>query len=106
MFGLIPKPYLFLAFVLLLVGSNIVIGWRFYRTGYAIAEARAASDLAKAQARIMKAADDAARNEEARLKAEADADAKARELEDMAYADPVRPACGIGIDRVRRLQSR
>lgn len=106
MFGLIPKPYLLLALLLLLVGSNVVTGWRFYRTGFAMAEARHAEAMAKAQAATMRAADEASRNEAARLQAEADADAKAKELEDLAYADPVRSDCGIGVDRVRRLKVR
>lgn len=106
MLGLIPKPYLFLALVLLLVGSNAVTGWRFYRTGSAMADARHVAAIAEAQAATMRAAEEASRNEAARLAAEAEADAKAKALEDLAYADPVRSDCGIGIDRVRRLQSR
>lgn len=50
MMGLIPKPYLILALVALLIGSNAITAQRFYRTGYAFAEARHTAELAKAQA--------------------------------------------------------
>lgn len=50
MIGLIPKPYLILALVALLIGSNAVTAQRFYRTGHAFAEARHTAEMAKAQA--------------------------------------------------------
>lgn len=50
MMGLIPKPYLILALVALLIGSNAITAQKFYRTGYAFAEARHTAELAKAQA--------------------------------------------------------
>lgn len=50
MFGLIPRPYAVLALVLILVGTNALTAYRFYRTGEAFAEARHAKAMAEARA--------------------------------------------------------
>lgn len=104
MFGLNLRPYLAIVLIVAFAGSNAITAWRFHRTGAAMADARHNAAIVAAQAATMRAAELASRNEAARLQAEADADAKAKALEDLAYADPVRSDCGIGIDRVRRLQ--
>lgn len=93
MMGLIPKPYLILALVALLIGSNAITAQRFYRTGYAFAEARHTAELAKAQAEaalkqkiviagVQKAAEDAYNEQlalETRLAAANDAVDRLRE---------------------------
>lgn len=106
MLALIPTPYRILALVAILVLSNAVTAYRFYHTGYAIAEARHTAALVKAQAATAKAAEAASRAESERLAVQATADKLAQELEDEARKDPFANRIGLGVDGVRRLARR
>jgi hypothetical protein len=47
-----------------------------------------------------------AAKETQRLAAQAESTALAQKLEDLAHADPINDACGIDVERVRRLKLR
>lgn len=106
MLNLIPLPYRVMALAGVLIVSNAVTAYRFYHTGYAIAEARQAAALVKAQAATAKAAEAALRAESERLAVQATADKLAHELEDEARKDPNANRIGLGVDGVRRLARR
>ena len=106
MLALIPAPYRIMALVAILAISNAVTAYRFYHTGYAIAEARQAAALVKAQAATAKAAEAALRAESERLAVQATADKLAQELEDEARKDPDAVRRVPTSDSLRRLERR
>lgn len=96
------RAYLALAAVLA-VGLAAWQGWQLGRDYERGEQAKA---LVAAQAAQV-VADNARKAEEAaRLAAETERDNLAQQLEDAAYAQPVDDSCGLGADRVRRLNRR
>ncbi|TNE66857.1 MAG: hypothetical protein EP336_09585 [Rhodobacteraceae bacterium] len=86
--------------------TAVVIFLAGYWQGGRAADNRHAAIELKAQQAQVAAARQIADKEAQRLAAEIERDALAQQLEDQAYADPVDDACGISIDRVRRLNLR
>ncbi|WRH62025.1 MAG: hypothetical protein RSE12_16885 [Fuscovulum sp.] len=84
------------------LGAIILSGIIGYWQGASICEGRHAKALAEAQQQAIAASNRAALRELDRLAAQAEADALAQQLEDQAYADSP-DGCGLGADRVRRL---
>jgi hypothetical protein len=98
---------------LLLGGAAILAALGFWRAtsqawsrGYAAAEAAQVAEAERLQGRIRALAGAAARAEGARLALEAERDALARELEELADADPDADRPALGLDSVRRLELR
>lgn len=89
--------------VVLALAAAFWAGWAKRGEFEAGRQARAALVAQVAQ---VSAANALARKEVQRLEAVAARDAAARELEDQANAQPVDDACGIGAERVRRLNLR
>ena len=75
-------------------------------SGRSACEARHEAELTKVQRDLWRAAEEASREEVARLEAEADREEMARQLEDAAYAEPPSAACGLPASRVLRLKDR
>jgi type IV secretory pathway protease TraF len=98
---------------LLLGGVALVAVLGFWRAtshawsrGYAAAEAAQAAEVARLKGRVMAMAETASRAEGERLALEAERDALARELEELADADPAADRPALGLDSVRRLKLR
>ena len=98
MLRMLPNPWFILAALACLV-SAFGTGWRL---GAGSAEDRHLAALARVQAEALEAAHAAAAIEADRLVAEAQAADLARQLEDMAHADPA-TGCGLPAGRVLRL---
>lgn len=75
-------------------------------TGRSACEARHEAAMVKAQRDLWRAAEQASREEAARLEAEAAREDLARQLEDAAYAEPPSADCGLPASRVLRLKER
>lgn len=105
MFGLIPRPTVWLIAAALLLGSNAITAWRFYRTGEAFCEARHTRALAEAQKAQMAAAEAASRAEAQRLAVEAEAARLQQEAENAAWTDAGAHGCGLGAGSVQRLSA-
>ena len=91
----------FVAFVALLSGAYA----KGRADGRALEAGAYAAQLAEAQARTMRAAEQASRAEADRLEMEAQRDALARDLEDQAYADKDETG-GLPRNRVGRLRQK
>lgn len=96
------RPYLIIA-AIGAVGAAFWLGWA---KGEAAAEARHTKAVLAAQMAQVAAANEIAKKERERLDLEAERDEIARQLEDAAYAQPADGSCGLGADRVRRLNLR
>lgn len=92
--------------ILAALALSALTGWQGYRMGVSAEETRQALLLTDAQRRAIERTNDANRAEAERLALQAERDALALELEDLARADPdaSRPALSAG--SVRRLNSR
>lgn len=98
MLRLLPNPWLMLG---ALVGLAGAFGWGWH-LGSGVVRDQHRAALAEAQAAAMDAAQAQAAIEAERLAAEAQAADLARQLEDMAHADPA-TGCGLPAGRVLRL---
>jgi predicted negative regulator of RcsB-dependent stress response len=98
MFGAALKPWILLGALLALIAA---FGWG-WRSGADYAQAKHAAALLRAQNEAFRAAELASRREAERLAAEAQAADLARELEDLANADPA-SGTGLPLGRVLRL---
>lgn len=86
------------------LGILLVFASFFFGVNYG--KRSVAKDILAASQAAQKAAQAAADQELLRLEAEAKQRELAVQLEEQAYADPVDDACGIDVDRVRRLNLR
>lgn len=77
-----------------------------YGHGRAAALAEQSAVLIEAQRAQFRAAEEASRIEAQRIEAQAALDAAARQLEDMANAEPPSATCALPLPRVMRLRER
>lgn len=94
------RPLIALAAALVLAA---LAGWQGYRLGVDRTEARVAAEAEALRQRLARVAEEASRREAARLALEAERDALARDLEDLARADPDAARPALSADSVRRL---
>ena len=94
--------------MLVLVAVLAVVrgGVAIYRAGEAAAEARHAQERAVIEARLRRLAADVARAETDRLADEAERDERGRALEEAGRNDASAGRAALGLDSVRRLNSR